>query len=298
MTELQQGELVAVGTALLWTLSAVAWTAAGRHVGALVVSFVRLLVASVLLGAHGLLVRGLVLPSDAAPETWQVLGLSGFLGFFLADLCLFKAFLLIGPRLSLLLYSLTPPLAASVAWLAMDQPLSGRSWLAMAVTLVGVAWVLSERPAAAQTAPHARWQGIACGLAAAVLQAGSSVLAQRGIGDYDAVAATLIRVLGGLVGFLPLIWLAGRGPDVVAALRNRHVMRIIFCGAIVGPYLGVVLYMIALRHCHAGIVTTIVATMPVLILPFSVLLFREHVTPCAVLGAVLSVLGVGLLVSG
>ena len=298
MTGLQQGELAAVGTALLWTLSAVAWTLAGRQVGALVVSFVRLLVASLLLGAHGLLLRGMVLPCDASRETWQVLGVSGFLGFFLADLCLFKAFLLIGPRLSLLLYSLTPPLAAVGAWAALGQPLSGRSWLAMGVTLAGVAWVLSERPAAAHAVPSsARWRGIVCGLSAAALQAGSSVLAQRGLGDYDAVAATFIRVLGGLIGFLPLIGLARRGPDVLAALRNRHVMGIVFCGAFVGPYVGVVLFMIALRHCHAGIVTTIVATMPVLILPFSVLLFREHVTPRAALGAVLSVIGVGLLVS-
>ena len=108
MFELKLGEFAAVGTALLWTLSAVAWTTAGRHVGALVVSFVRLLVATVLLAGHGLLFRGLVLPTDASYEQWRVLGLSGFLGFFLADLLLFKAFLMIGPRRSLLLYSLTP----------------------------------------------------------------------------------------------------------------------------------------------------------------------------------------------
>jgi drug/metabolite transporter (DMT)-like permease len=54
--------------------------------------------------------------------------------------------------------------------------------------------------------------------------------------------------------------------------------------------------MIALRHCHAGVVTTIISTMPVLILPFSVLLFRERVSVRALLGAVLSIVGVALLV--
>ena len=218
-------------------------------------------------------------PSTPRRATWQVLGLSGFLGFFLADLFLFKAFLLIGPRLSLLLYSLTPPLTAIGAWLWMDQPLSARSWLAMAITLAGVAWVVSERTQATQL-PAWRGQltGITFALLAAVWQAISSLLAQRGIGQYDAVAATHIRVLGGVAGFIPLVLVARRGASVVAALRDRHVMRIITAGAIVGPYLGVVLYMIALRHCHAGVVNTITATMPVLILPFSILLFREHVT--------------------
>jgi drug/metabolite transporter (DMT)-like permease len=244
------------------------------------------------------LFRGLVFPSDASPATWQVLGLSGFLGFFLADLFLFKAFLVIGPRLSLLLYSLTPPLTAIGAWLWMDEPLGMRSWLAMAITLAGVAWVLCER---AQKTQSSTWQGrltgISFALLAAVWQSVSSLLAQRGIGGYDAVAATYIRVLGGVVGFVPLVLMTRRSASVVAALRDPHVMRIITAGALVGPYLGVVCYMIALRHCHAGVVNTVTATMPVLILPFSIMLFREHVTLRATLGAVLSVVGVGLLVS-
>ncbi len=297
MIGLQTGELAAVATALLWTLSAVAWTAAGRHVGALVVSFVRLLVAIGLLAAHGQFARGLLLPSDATWQQWQVLGLSGFLGFFLADLLLFKAFLVIGPRLSLLLYSLTPPLAAIGAWLVLHQPLSARCWLAMAITLAGVGWVLSEHPSKAEFPPtRVLLGGVTCAVLAAAIQAVSSLLAQQGIGEYDAVAATYIRVLGGVAGFIPLVILTGRGASVVAALRNRHVMAVISCGSVVGPYLGVVLYLVALRHCHAGIVMTIVATMPVLILPFSVLLFHEKVTPRAVVGAILSVIGVGLLV--
>ena len=86
------GEAAAVGTALLWTLSAVAWTAAGRYVGALSVSFLRLVITCVMLAAYGQIVRGLWLPSDADRETWLLLGLSGFFGFFLSDICLFKAF--------------------------------------------------------------------------------------------------------------------------------------------------------------------------------------------------------------
>lgn len=63
-----------------------------------------------------------------------------------------------------------------------------------------------------------------------------------------------------------------------------------------GPFLGVILFLVALQHCHAGVVTTITATMPVLILPFSIALHREHVSWRRALGAMLSVVGVGLLV--
>ena len=63
------------------------------------------------------MVRGLWLPTDADLRTWLLLGASGFFGFFLSDLCMLKAFLLIGPRLSLLISSLTPPMAAVLSWL-------------------------------------------------------------------------------------------------------------------------------------------------------------------------------------
>jgi drug/metabolite transporter (DMT)-like permease len=66
-------------------------------------------------------------------------------------------------------------------------------------------------------------------------------------------------------------------------------------GVPVGPFAGVILFMVALRHCHAGVVSTIVATMPVLILPFSILLYRERVSLRAVGGALISVAGVAML---
>ena len=39
MTNQHIGEWAALATAMLWTLSALAWTSAGKHIGALAVSF-------------------------------------------------------------------------------------------------------------------------------------------------------------------------------------------------------------------------------------------------------------------
>ena len=109
MTGLQIGELAAVGAAVLWTLSTLAWTSSGRRIGALAVSFHRLMITCVFLLLHGGLVRGYWLPTDADGRTWLILGLSGLMGFFVCDLCAFKALLMIGPRLTLLLQAPPPP---------------------------------------------------------------------------------------------------------------------------------------------------------------------------------------------
>ncbi len=295
---IQTGELAAMGTALLWTLSALAWTSAGQRVGALAVSFIRLGVACVFLLGYGQLFRGISFPSDASAETWAILAVSGFIGFFMADLCLFKALLMIGPRLTLLLQALIAPIAAVTSWAFLNDPLALKDWLAMSVTLAGVTWVVLERRdlgAQPRDRRHLRI-GLFLAVAAAIGQAVGLVLSRRGIGDYDAGAATLIRAIGALAGFVVLISITRRWPVMATAVRHGRAMTIVVFGSFVGPFLGVVLSMVALRSNHAAAVATILSTMPVLILPFVVVLYREQVSLRAVAGAIVSVIGVGLLV--
>lgn len=297
MSWLHLGEMAALATALLWTLSALAWTFAGRHVGALAVSFLRLILACAMMMAYGYFARGLWFPSDAGAETWLLLGVSGIFGFFLCDVCLFKAMLLIGPRLSLLIFSLVPPMAAVVSWCIVGDVLGLRHWVAMGVTLAGVAWVVLEQPEKnGRTGLPRYWgQGIALALFAAATQAIAQVIAKEGIGDYDAVAGTLIRALASLPGYAAFITFRRRWPAMLGAMRHRRAMMIVALGAVVGPFAGVALNMVALRHVPTGVVTTLIATMPVMILPFSVLLFHEKVSVRAVGGAVIAVAGVAML---
>jgi drug/metabolite transporter (DMT)-like permease len=292
------GEAAAVATALLWTMSAVAWTSAGRYIGALSVSFLRLVITCAMLAVYGRLARGLWLPSDATHDTWLLLGISGFFGFFLSDICLFKALLLIGPRVTLLIQSLAPPLTAIMSWLYLGEKLTGRQWLAMGITLAGVVWVVSEQRDDSQQSTrldHHR-SGVLLALFAAAGLAAGLVFAKRGIGQYDAVAATFIRVLGAMAGYLPLVTLVGRWPTMLAAARHARAMMIVTFGALVGPTCGVVMCMIAVRNTHTGVAATIIATMPVLILPFAVFMFHERVSWRALGGALLSLAGVAMLV--
>ncbi len=117
-------------------MSAVSFSAAARQVGSLSVNLIRLAMAWVFLALYGLLVRGVPFPSDASASAWSCLTLSGLVGFFLGDLCLFKALVLIGPRLSMLLMSLAPPLAAITGLLVLEEKLEPLNWLGIAVALL------------------------------------------------------------------------------------------------------------------------------------------------------------------
>jgi drug/metabolite transporter (DMT)-like permease len=292
------GELAALATAILWTVSSMAVVAAGNRVGSLAVSFFRLIIAAVLMMAYGQIVHGLCLPLDASRRVWTLLAISGFFGFFLCDVCLFKAMLMIGPRLVFLVYSLTPPLAAGMAWAYRGKTLSAWQWFAMAVTLAGVAWVVLEEPDGANRAAASRnrWRGVMLGLFAAVTSAIGLVFSGEVMPDYhDAIAATLIRVLAALPGYLLMVTLWRRWPAMLSAARDRRAMVALTLVAVMGPFIGTALSMLALEHSPEGVVATIIATMPVLVLPLSILHYHEKVSLRAIGGAVLAVVGVAML---
>ena len=140
------GHLAALGTAVCWAFSALAFAAAGRRIGVLPLNLIRLVMALGFLCLAAWALRGLPLPVDASPRAWGWLGVSGLVGFVFGDLCLFRSYVLIGPRISSLMMSLAPLLTALIGWLVLGETLTGRDALGMALTVAGIAWAVLERP--------------------------------------------------------------------------------------------------------------------------------------------------------
>jgi drug/metabolite transporter (DMT)-like permease len=318
------GQLAALGTASCWACSSLAFEAAGRRVGALSLNVVRLALAFAFLSATAFLLRGRPLPVDASAHAWVWLGISGLIGFTFGDFCLFKAFVLVGPRLSMLMMALAPPLAAVLGWLLLGERLDRLDFAGMALTVAGISWAVLERtshgpahgpagapaavgalpegdPAAgpSRTARAARAAGIAYGFGGALGQAGGLVLSKVGMGvgagAYHPVAATQVRVLVGFLGFAVVASAVGWWPRVAGALRDLPALGWAALGAFFGPFVGVTLSLVAVQHTLAGVAASLMATTPVLIIPLVVLLRRERVGFGGVAGAALAVAGVALL---
>lgn len=290
------GELAALGTAICWTFTALAFESAGRRVGSLPVNIIRLFVAFVFLALFGWIRRGLPLPLDASSGAWGWLSLSALAGFCVGDLCLFRAFVLLGARLAVLVMSLVPPLTALIGWIFLDERLSRLELAGMAVTVAGVAWVAAERRRAdsGSVAGH-RLLGLLLGFGGAIGQAVGLILSKHGMAGYDAFAATQIRVAAGILGFAVIFTFAGIWPRVAAALKDRTAMLRTGLGGFFGPFLGVSLSLVAVQHTQSGVAATIMGIVPVLIIPPSVLILRERVSSRAIAGAAIAVAGTMLL---
>ena len=293
------GEIAALATAFLWMLSSLCWTAAGERIGSLAVNVIRLLVALPMLMAYLWLTEGVVVPFAASADTWLYLSISGVLGFFVCDLLLFRSFLLIGPRLGMLILSLAPPLTALIGQLLLHEHLTTLNWFGMALTMAGVAWVVLESPAAHENSGRRyvfTLRGGAMALLAACSQAIAMVVAKIGLKEeISAIGATEIRLIAGLACFLVMLLVMRRYPMLYQAAGDRRALGIIVLGAIVGPVVGVAMLMVAIGHIQTGLAQTFLALSPVMIIPFMRLIYKERIGFQAVAGALLAFVGVALL---
>ncbi len=290
------GELAALATAFFWTVTALSFEAAGKRVGSLSVNLIRLCLGFIFLTAYAAIFRGAALPLDASLHAWIWLSLSGFIGLVLGDFFLFKAFIVIGSRLSVLIMSSVPPLTALIGWFMMGETLTFFNYIGMALTVAGIALVVLERnPEQNQMKFSRPFSGILLAFAGALGQAIGLVLSKYGMRDYDPFFSTQIRIIAGLIGFCLIISAMRAWGRVGTALKDNKAMANISLGAFFGPFLGVSFSLIAIQYTKMGVAATIMAIVPVLIIPPSMLLFKERVTLKEVLGAFIAVAGVAVL---
>jgi len=296
------GELAAFATALCWTMSSLAFSAAARRIGSLSLNLVRLVFAFGYLVLSCAVFRGHALPLDASRDSIGWLFTSGLVGFVLGDLCLFRAFVLIGPRLTMLVSALAPVVTAGLGWVFLDELISPMGLFGMAVTLAGVAWVVLERRAEGEgevsraSSQTNFGRGLLLAVGGALGQAVGLVLSKRGMHGYDPFASNQIRVFAGIVGFALLFTVVGWWKKTAAGLADKRAVCFAALGALMGPFIGVSLSLISIQHTETGVAATIMSTVPVLIIPAVILLRLERPSLRAAFGAGVTVVGVALLV--
>ncbi|MBU0712814.1 DMT family transporter [bacterium] len=293
MIESHIGEMAALATAICWTFTSMSFESAGKKVGSLAVNYIRLYIGLIFLSVFTYFTRGQLLPIDATGHTWTWLFLSGIVGFAIGDLLLFQAFVVVGARISMLIMSLVPPITALISYFFLGETLTSREIFAMFITVAGVSLVVLERgEKSGQVKFSHPISGILYAFGGAVGQAVGLIFSKYGMGDYSAFAATQIRVIAGIAGFTILFFFMNCWGKVLAALKNRSAMKRITLGSFFGPFLGVSMSLLAVQHTMAGIASTIMAIVPIMIIAPAVIIFKEKVSVKEVIGANIAVLGV------
>ena len=294
------GEIAALLTAVCWSFNSVVFTRAGKRVGAVTVNAVRLWIALPALVLLHWLLFGVPFPFAIEAQRFLYLGVSGVIGFVIGDAMLFESFLLIGPRLAMLLALLVPVFGAFLAWVFLGEKLLALEIVSILVTIGGVAWVVAEKSAPfsepSSRQPRRYRLGVLLAVGGAAGQALGLIFSRLGLaGGYSAISATLVRVgVAGLV--MACLGLLRRTLfDHLARMKDKAALLEITAGALTGPVLGVTLSLVAIAHTHIGVASTLMSLTPVILLPVSHLLFKEKITVRAIVGTLIALLGVALL---
>lgn len=290
------GEIAALATAVCWTITAVAFESAGKKVGSLSVNLIRLVIALFLISGFNLFTRGMILPFDASGSAWIWLTLSGLIGFVIGDLFLFQAFVQVGSRISMLIMASVPPITAIAGFLIMGEKISLLGLTGMLITIAGISLVILTKSSADKKVKFSHpIKGLVYAFIGALGQSFGLVLSKFGMGSYNPVAATQIRIIAGIIGFTLVITVSKNWENVYSALRDSKAMKNISIGSLFGPFIGVSLSLVAVQYAPTGIVSTIMSITPILIIPVSIFILKEKVFPKEILGAFITLVGVSLL---
>ena len=291
------GELAALATAVFWTVTAMAFEVGSRNIGSLALNMIRLVLAFIFLSIFNLIARGLILPTDAGIHAWVWLSVSGLVGFVFGDYFLFRAFAIISARIAMLIMTLVPPITALIGWMILGESMTLLEVTGMMLTISGIALAIFSRGGDGKKNKirlSYPLRGILYALGGAVGQAVGLVLSKYGMGDYNAFAATQVRIIAGMIGFAIIIVVLGKGHLIRKAFKSRPGMIGTGIGSVFGPFLGVSFSLIAVKYASTGVASTLMAIVPILIIPPAVMFFKQKVSWLEILGACISVGGVSL----
>lgn len=303
------GVALAVSTSVMWAISPMFMASVGRRIGSFPANLWRATIAAVVLA-------GVVLPgwwltvgtAGLGGIGWATAGwivASGVLGMVVGDLFFYEALVLLGPRRAVKVNTLAPVVSLVAGWAFQGEALTGWALLGAGLVIGAVVYATFANVDAAHGKENREPgrmtpAGVACGVGSAVCIALGSVLMREAYkaapgGQLDSILATTIRVsvAAAMLWCWPVV--RGRAGEMIRLVKDGSVRRRLAVGTFFGALAGMVCYVSALKYSPAGLVSTIVATSPLVVIPLVAVRYHVRVGWGIVIAGVVAVVGVGMI---
>lgn len=290
-------EIAALGAAATWAVGGLVSARPAAHLGAIGFNCMRMWFVVLFLGVY-VLAMGTWSTVDASHAPY--IFMSGFIGIFMGDTLLFLTLNRMGPRRTAILFSMNAPMSAVLGWLFLGEQLSLLAVLGILAVISGVILAIAFGKRKDQL--H-KWEAIKGPIAVGVLFGTLAALSQS-VGSIiirpvmesgaDPVAISLMRCTIAAVGLLVLFILPGR-PFRLANPLSLNIMVLASVSGMLGMGVGMTLILFALSGGEVGIISTLSATTPAMMLPILWWQTKEIPAKGAWLGAALVILGCGLI---
>ncbi|MGL4997541.1 MAG: DMT family transporter, partial [Cetobacterium sp.] len=249
------GEILSLVAAFGWVGSSIFLEKASKEVGTLAVNLIRLLLAMVFLGIITNMRRGMILPFDANRESLKFLSISGLFGLFLGDFFLFKAYINIGSRITLLVMTFSPIAVSILSFFLLGEKIELVKILGMLLTILGIIIVILKKKS------DKKFSKIGL-LYSGLAMFGESlgvVFTRIGSVHYDSFATIQVRTIPAILAFILYISFKSEWRNIKVGISNKKGMLYITLGTIIAT-IGVTSIVEAMKYSPIGIVSTLAAT--------------------------------------
>ena len=227
---------------------------------------------------------------------------SSIIGIFLGDSALFYTMNKMGPRRTSILFATSAPMTAIISFIVFGEKLSFPQIAGCSIVLFGVFLAIVFGTTANQ---HHKWEqvkgsallGVLTGLISALCQASSAIIIKPVMAlGADPISISALRV--GISSVFVIIYSWIRRNRLNSSVYSKPTIGLvawIACCGFIGMGLGMTFLLFGLSKGEAGIIITLAATTPVMMLPLIWFKTGERPALGSWFGAILTVVGSGIL---
>jgi len=294
--ESYMGEIAALSTAFCWAVTATSFEHSAKKIGSMNLNLSRLFIGLLFLSTFTWFTRGHFLPTDANASEWIWLLISGLIGIVIGDLLLFEAFVLVGSRISMLIYASVPPLSGLMAFLFLGERMTGLQMLGMLLTLGGIASVIlvAEKDSKKVSFSHPV-KGVLFAFGGALGQAAGYIIGKFGMASYDPFSSTQIRLIAGIIGFTVLFTIKDYWSKYFESFKRKDALATLTLGSFFGPFLGISLSLYAIQKINPGVASTLISITPIILIPYAFFIKKEKIAFREVTGTLIALSGVAIM---
>ncbi|OEE74637.1 DMT family transporter [Vibrio genomosp. F6] len=291
-------EWLALAAAFLWAISSLLSVSPARHLGTFAYSRWRMGCTALILSSMAFATGGW---SSVEPHLITPMMLSGLIGIFIGDTALFACLNRMGPRQAGLLFSCHAVFSAILGYFLFSETMQGTELVGAVLVFLGVITAIFFGKKAntheLESIKGKIWVGVGLGLTAAICQALGGIIAKPVMQtSIDPVAASAIRMITAFLAH-SLFHLSGAKLARPINPMTGKMLGITALNGFLAMAVGMTLILYALQEGNVGMVALLSSTTPIMLLPLLWVYTKKRPNRYAWCGAILAVVGTGILVS-
>jgi drug/metabolite transporter (DMT)-like permease len=286
------GAVLALLSALIWTLIGVSARALVPYFNTLSINMLRSALGGAMLITAVLALGRLHTLRDVSPTAWGYLAVSVLTAFAIGDTAFFESAKTIGLARAMSISMIYPLIASALGVWLLGERITTPVALGALVTLGGLVLIVSERAPAGGGTPAPSRRGLGLALLSAAVWGVSPVLMTPAIREVDPVSVQAVRLPFAALMLWVTPWARGTGARV-----RHHFRTVVPLLAVLGllTALSAVTWVAGLKYAGVALTTVLSSTSPLFAIPIGMLAFGERVSARAVAGIIVCLAGLAIL---